>query len=233
ATAFSGDRVHAFFENLLPEGPVRQLPQARRHTSTIFGLLHSVAGDTAGSLRLLPPGESPKAPKYSPTSWQHLAAQLRRGSAPTLGFQTEHAMRISLAGAQDKLLLMILPDGRPAIPQGTAPSSHILKPDIHGIPGVWGSALNATLIMKLAAELDLGAAQADYQPETGACLIRRYDRQPDGHGGLLRLHQIDLCQLAGIPSDAKYESGGGPSLAQCHSLLRDSGVPAKDLKRLL
>src|SRR5690606_35152965 len=86
--SFSGVQVYAFFENLLPEGPVRRLLQAGRHTSTVFGLLRSVAGDTAGGLTLLPEGELPHAPEYHATSWQHIAEQLRQGRAPTLGAQS-------------------------------------------------------------------------------------------------------------------------------------------------
>ncbi|MNN45171.1 Serine/threonine-protein kinase HipA [compost metagenome] len=87
--------------------------------------------------------------------------------------------------------------------------------------------------MQLAAKLGLGVADATYQPHTRACLIQRYDRVPDGQGSLLRLHQLDLCQLAGKPSDVKYESDGGPSLADCRRLLKDAGISAADLKRFL
>lgn len=36
--------VHAFFENLLPEGPIRRFLQVSRHATTVFGLLGSVGG---------------------------------------------------------------------------------------------------------------------------------------------------------------------------------------------
>jgi len=152
---------------------------------------------------------------------------------PALAAENAEGTRISLAGAQDKLLLTVMPDASPAMPEGTAPSSHILKPDIRGVDGVWASALNETLVMQLAAKLRLGVADATYQPHTRACLIQRYDRVPDGQGSLLRLHQLDLCQLAGKPSDVKYESDGGPSLADCRRLLKDAGISAADLKRFL
>ena len=38
----AGDAVHAYFENLLPEGHVRKFLQASRHATTVFGLLLSV-----------------------------------------------------------------------------------------------------------------------------------------------------------------------------------------------
>lgn len=228
-----GDGVLAYFENLLPEGDLRHHLELRHHTTTVFGLLKAIGGDTASGFTLLPPGESPAPPSYRPISWEALTEHLRhRERGPLLSQQGEEA-RISLAGAQDKQLLMLLGDGSPAIPEGSAPSSHILKPDIQGLRGVWGSAINETFCMQLAAELGLGVAEASYQPETQACLVRRYDRVPDEQGGLRRLHQLDVCQLAGTPSLIKYESDGGPGLARCRELLQQVGTPAKDLQRLI
>lgn len=229
----AGDEVLDYFENLLPEGDLRHHLELRHHTNTVFGLLKAIGGDTASGFTLLPPGESPAPPTYRLISWEALAEHLRhRERGPLLSQQGEEA-RISLAGAQDKLLLMLLEDESPAIPEGSAPSSHILKPDIQGLRGVWGSAINETFCMQLAADLGLGVAQASYQPETRACLVRRYDRVPNEQGGLRRLHQLDFCQLAGTPSLIKYESDGGPGLARCRELLQQVGTPAKDLQRLI
>lgn len=231
--AHVGDAVLAYFENLLPEGDLRHHLERRHHTTTVFGLLKAIGGDTASGFTLLPPGESPAPPHYRPISWEALAEHLQhRERGPLLSQQGEEA-RISLAGAQDKLLLMVLEDGSPAIPEGSAPSSHILKPDIQGLRGVWSSAINETFCMRLAAELGLEVAETSYQPETRACLVRRYDRVPDEQGGLRRLHQLDFCQLAGTPSSIKYESDGGPGLTRCRELLQQVGTPAKDLQRLI
>lgn len=52
--------------------------------------------------------------------------------------------RISLAGAQDKISINLFEeDGIPYLPQGTAPSTHILKPDIKRFTQVWHSAAKA------------------------------------------------------------------------------------------
>ncbi|MDZ7854372.1 MAG: type II toxin-antitoxin system HipA family toxin [Halomonas sp.] len=225
-----GDEVLAYFENLLPEGDLRHHLELRHHTTTVFGLLKAIGGDTASGFTLLPPGESLAPPTYRSISWEALATHLRnRERGPLL---SEEA-RISLAGAQDKLLLMVQEDGSPAIPEGSAPSSHILKPDIQGLRGVWATAINETFCMRLAAELGLEVAEAHYQPDTLACLVRRYDRVADEYGRLRRLHQLDFCQLAGTPSQIKYESDGGPGLARCRELLQLAGAPAKDLRRLI
>ncbi|CAM3927981.1 type II toxin-antitoxin system HipA family toxin [Bordetella muralis] len=228
-----GDHVLAYFENLLPEGHIRRFLSVSRHASTAFGLLRSVGGDTASGLTIVPQGEKPAPPGYRPTTWVDIAQQLQHAVIPALAAENAEGTRISLAGAQDKLLLMVLPDGVPAIPQGTAPSSHILKPDIRGLDGVWSSALNEAMVMKLASALGLQAAEVEYQPDTRACLVRRYDRRADGAGGLARLHQLDLCQLAGTPSAVKYESDGGPTLAQCREILRRMGVKAQDMQRFV
>ncbi len=225
--------VHAFFENLLPEGPIRRFLQVSRHATTVFGLLRSVGGDNASGLTILPLGERPAPAHYRATTWGDIASRLNNADVPALVAENAEGARISLAGAQDKLLVMVMPDGSPAMPEGAAPSSHILKPDIRGFDTVWASALNETLVMQLAARLGLGVAEATFQPDTRACLIKRYDRESDGQGGLRRLHQLDLCQLAGKSSDVKYEADGGPSLAQCCALLRGIGVNGTDVKRFL
>ncbi len=228
-----GDAVLAYFENLVPEGDLRHHLELRHHTTTVFGLLKAIGGDTASGFTLLPPGEGPTPPHYRPIRWEVLAEHLRHSErGPLLSQQGEEA-RISLAGAQDKLLLMVQADGSPAIPEGSAPSSHILKPDIQGLRGVWATAINETFCMQLAAGLGLEVAEASYQPDTHACLVRRYDRAPDEQGGLRRLHQLDFCQLADTPSLIKYESDGGPGLARCRELMQQVGTPAKDLQRMI
>jgi serine/threonine-protein kinase HipA len=49
--------VHAFFENLLPEGDQRRLISVRYPVSSVFGLLSIIGGDTPGCTALLPVGQ--------------------------------------------------------------------------------------------------------------------------------------------------------------------------------
>lgn len=230
---YIGETVEAYFENLLPEAGLRELLKIKYQTTTVFGLLSAIGGDTASALTLLPPGELPQPPEYRPTTWEAIAASLHNTNFPLENAQQDEGARISLAGAQHKKGLFIMPDGTPALPLGNSPSSHILKPNIGGLDGVWASALNETFVMKLAAALGIGVAEVEYQPIVQACLIKRYDRISNQAGELDRLHQLDLCQLDGKPSIIKYESDGGPSLARCRYLLQENSVPAVDFKRLL
>jgi serine/threonine-protein kinase HipA len=59
-------------------------------------------------------------------------------------------------------------------------------------------------------------------------LAQRYDRIQDNEGNIQRLHQEDFCQALGVPSEIKYQSEGGPRLADSFTLIRDaSSVPGR------
>ncbi len=235
--------VQAYFENLLPEGDIRRQLSISRQATTIFGLLEAMGGDVAGNVSVMSPTLSPKKTsrkneaQYTSTSWADIRQLYVSPATSKLISQTDDVgVRISLAGAQEKMLLVVLADGTPAIPLGAAPSTHILKPDIRRLESVWASALNETYTMQLAERIGLGVASATYQPIVKAALIKRYDRILQDQNidlPMIRLQQHDLCQLDGKTSDVKYESDGGPTLMRCYQLLRESHVPAKDLKRFI
>lgn len=229
----SGLAVESYFENLLPEAGLRELLNLKYQVTSIFGLLSVIGGDTASDLTILPAGKPPQAPTYQAISWQDIADEFTQQQGVIRTIQEEEGLRISLAGAQRKLSICIDQNGNPLLPLGNSPSTHIVKPDIKGIDGVWASAINETFTMTLAATLGLGVAEVSYQPMAKACVIKRYDRMlaPEGH--IKRLHQLDLCQLDGKPSTIKYESDGGPTLLRCRELLNQSGVVAADKKRFI
>jgi hypothetical protein len=65
-------------------------------------------------------------------------------------------------------------------------------------------------------------------------LSERYDRTIDENGVIHRLHQEDVCQALGIPSEIKYQVEGGPGLKECFALLRIASSNAvADLRDLL
>jgi len=226
--------VEAYFENLLPESGLRELLKLKYQVSTVFGLLSAVGADTAGALSLILPGEKIEAPSYEKVTWEQIKNELDNQGEFQANEKIAQGLRISLAGAQRKRAIFIMPDGSPAIPSSkAAPCSYILKPDIIGLDKVWSSAINETYIMKLAAAINLDVAEAEYQPIVRACLIKRYDRFMGEDGFLKRLPQWDLCQLDGKPSNIKYENDNGPSLKRCRELLQHYGVPASDLVRFL
>ncbi|MFA6041670.1 MAG: type II toxin-antitoxin system HipA family toxin, partial [Methylophilus sp.] len=229
----SGQAVESYFENLLPEAGIRDLLKLKYQTTTTFGLLSVIGGDTASDLTILPEGQSLQPPKYQAITWQDVADQFAQKQGVIRNVQEEDGLRISLAGAQRKLSTCIDNNGNPLLPLGSSPSTYIVKPDIQGIEGVWASAINETFVMRLAAKLALGVAEVSYQSIAKACVIKRYDRQLNANGQIKRLHQLDLCQIDGKPSTIKYETDGGPTLLRCRELLSQSGVNAADTKRFI
>lgn len=233
--------VHAFFENLLPEGDQRKLISVREHVSSVFGLLAAVGGESAGAYSLVPEGETPQEPIYQKLTWEQVSLLVHADGQHSLERQQLEAAvadlpkpRMSLSGAQLKMLLYI-DDGVPHRPMGASPSTHILKPDILRTDiNLFASSVNETLVMRAAFICGLPMAKVSYQNVAKACLVERYDRIFQTDGTVKRLWQADLCQLSGRPSDVKYELDGGPGLAECFKLVgTNSSAPGVDQRHLL
>jgi serine/threonine-protein kinase HipA len=231
---FSDLESRAFFENLLPEGEVRtQLARALGISrGNTFSLLEAVGGDCAGAVSVLSQGEVPaRSGERRSISAQELAAELEHLPAhPFLA--DEEGVRLSLAGAQNKLPVCF--DGRDFyIPTGSTPSTHIIKTPIHGLEN---TVVNEAFCMNLAQQLGLNVPQARVTEIAGRqfYLVERYDRQLAPSRATLRLHQEDFCQALGIPPEQKYEKEGGPGLKDCFELVRNwSSEPLPDAAAML
>ena len=229
AGKISTPAVHAYFENLLPEGDQRRALEDQHHVTSIFGLLSVAGGDTAGAVVLELIQSAVDRPTYRKHTWEQIA-QMIVGN----GVQAASA-KASVSGAQFKILLSIdQKDGAPLLPVGSTASTHILKPDIKRVgQKIWASAINETIMMRAAKKCDLRVASVDYQPTVQSCLVQRYDRI-DAGGLVQRLNQFDLCQLLETPSDVKYEADGGPSFTQCYKKIKaSSSNPLKDCDSVL
>ncbi|MFA7243308.1 MAG: type II toxin-antitoxin system HipA family toxin [Sulfuricellaceae bacterium] len=232
---FLGNAVMAFFENLLPEGQVREFLAKSFHLSpeNVFGLLARLGGDTAGAYAILPAGTLAGAKAhYLEISREAIHEWLAEKGVPL----TLHApdSRMSLSGAQDKLTVLIDADGKFYLPKGDAPLSHILKPAISYRQDVPHSAVNEAFVMALAGRVGLNVPEVRFDDYLNAAIITRYDRERLPSGEMGRLHQLDFCQLLDMPSSKKYESEGGPSFKQCVDVIRmHSSQPAVDIKRVI
>jgi serine/threonine-protein kinase HipA len=69
--------------------------------------------------------------------------------------------------------------------------------------------------------------------ETKALVVERFDRRWTRDGRLLRLPQEDCCQALSVPPTRKYQSEGGPGMADVLDLLKGSDTPAEDQNAFL
>jgi serine/threonine-protein kinase HipA len=142
----------------------------------------------------------------------------------------ENGMRLSLAGAQGKLAVMIR-DGKYHLSLEGAPSSHILKPESQHYSGLVENEFTCMRLAK-AIGLEVAEVQMEITGEVEFLQVTRYDRMALKGGGLERVHQEDFCQALGIVPELKYQQEGGPNLKQCFNLIREvSTVPGLDVLR--
>lgn len=220
--------VRPFFSNLLPDDFARHRVAKLLGVSekNPFAILEIIGGECAGAISLYPEGQTPQPQKTKDYDFLNekdlhkiLLLLTRR---PLLAGEKD--VRMSLAGAQDKLAVAII-DHKIALTKGTSPTSHILKLPITDIPD---SVFNEYFCMLLAKEMKLAVSSVEigWAHTLPYLVVERYDRTPDHHH---RLHQEDFCQALSVPPELKYENEGGPSIKDCLDLIERYSIrPAFD-----
>lgn len=234
---FDDRKTRPFFAGLLPEGQMRRLiaQQFQISSQNDFALLDHIGGECAGAVTFLEPGQILPVPTSNDDiQWlndEEVVFILNElPHRPMLA--GKDGLRLSLAGAQDKLPVVF--DGvRIGLPRNSTPSSHILKPPIYAVQD---SVINEGFCMALAETMQLKPAKSKIQHvlDRPFLLVERYDRLIDEQGHRQRLHQEDFCQALGIVPEMKYQNEGGPDLVQCFDLVRRVTRPsAPQVLRLL
>jgi serine/threonine-protein kinase HipA len=233
---FSGKKTRPFFAGILPEDePREKIAEILGISETNdFVMLERIGGECAGAVSLLPEGVAPTYPENAQhrelpqTELQQIIAELP-GRPLMVG---TNGLRLSLAGAQDKLPIIVHNKGI-CLPVGNTPSTHILKPEPDRFPGL---AVNEIFCMTLAQTVGLNAANTEFRSigRKSCILVQRYDRVTDEKGRTTRLHQEDFCQALGFPPERKYQKEGGPMLSDCISLLKNwSTTPVLDVPNFI
>ena len=237
AQPFDDRKARPYFAGLLPEGQMRRLIAQQFQVSgqNDFALLDHIGGECAGAVTFLEPGQVLPAPTHNDdVQWlsdnEVVAILDELPRRPMLA--GKDGLRLSLAGAQDKLPVVF--DGaRIGLPLNGTPSSHILKPAIQAVED---SVINEEFCMALAQAMQLEPAKSKVHRvlDRSFLLVERYDRLIDAQGHRHRLHQEDFCQALGVVPESKYQNEGGPDLAQCFDLVRSVTRPsAPQVLRLL
>lgn len=235
---YIGDPVLAVFENLLPDSePIRRRLAERVHADSYdaYSLLAAVGRDCVGALQILPEGVVPApagtvdARRVSDAEIADILSGLGRNP---LGIGDDQDFRISIAGAQEKTALLYWKNSW-HVPHGTTATTHIFKPQIGRLPNgidLSNSVENEYLCLKLVGAFDIPAANAVVADLVGqrVLVVERFDRRWTRDQRLLRLPQEDCCQALCVPPSRKYESEGGPGIADIAELLKGSDTPEAD-----
>jgi len=129
-----GDKVRAYFENLLPDSKDIRDRLARRFntgSTSAFELLAEIGRDCVGALEILPDGSTSPGTvplNAEPLSEAQVAQVLRGTTTPNaMGWAADDDdFRVSIAGAQEQTALL-LRDDRWCLPRGGTPTTHIFK----------------------------------------------------------------------------------------------------------
>jgi serine/threonine-protein kinase HipA len=238
---FRGAVVYNFFDNLLPDNEqIRSRIQARFAipTKQPFDLLSRIGGDCVGAVQLYPENSqvTPVTEIHAqPLSDEEVEHLLQGYKEAPLGMEAEvDDFRISLAGAQEKTALLWYRDQWHR-PQGSTPTSHILKLPIGYIANngidLSESVENEWLCLKIAEQFGLPAARAEIARfgTQKVLVVERFDRRwSQDSSWLMRLPQEDFCQALGVAPALKYESDGGPGIAEAMKLLLGSQQVLRD-----
>lgn len=239
----TGAAVTAYFDNLLPDNePIRRqiADRIRADGYDATSLLAAIGRDCVGALQFLPEGQDPGpsgALSSRPINNDEIARRLANLARAPLGLDENDDFRISIAGAQEKTALLRL-NGQWHLPHGTTATTHILKPQLGLLPNgidMSQSVENEHFCMRFLAMLDMPAAKTeiiDFNDQR-ALSIERFDRLWTKNGRLLRLPQEDCCQALATHPSTKYETDGGPGIAQILDILKGSDDAMTDRIRFL
>lgn len=246
---FGEEKTRNWFDGLLPEGDrrARICHEFGVAEADWLGLLAQIGWECAGAVQVFPEGVAPiEAAGYEPLRQADLAKRLVQVSAQNFDVAGV-PFRMSLGGFQDKLCVAMpcIDEAAPDVaakgvkmPCGTAPSTHILKPEPSAYPGLAESEAWAMTVAAATARCaKVALLNVEGAPET--LVVERYDRQRAADGAIVRLHQEDACQALALPPSRKYASspvgkGDDPTYrAIADLLLRFNPNPQCELQELL
>lgn len=236
---YEDKECRGFFEGLLPEGE-----QVRNYIGKKYGinpknefsLLKTIGYDCAGAVSFTDYEENPVSysndfikitgKKFTDESLEEYISELPLKPLLT----NSDGLRLSLAGAQDKMAVVLLNDCV-SLPGKDVPTTHILKPAIKDIDG---SIENEYICLKTAKNMGLNVCDCEIRQAKNIkyLLLTRYDREISKNS-VKRIHQEDFCQAKNITSTFKYESEGGISVNDCFEIIKQTKTPAVNTIELI
>lgn len=215
--------IQWFFDNLLPEEGARTLlaQDIKADEADSFGILALTGAESAGAITLTKQNSNQIGCTVLTLTTDDLNSRI--GELPDIPLNNKESKRMSIAGAQHKML--IIKDGDTFLePVGSTPSSHILKPEHSKPDQYWQTVRNEWFVMKLARKVGLNVPNTEicYFPAP-AYIIERFDREgiyPEQS----RVHALDGCQLLGLSRTAKYSQSNVEQLSAFSEHMRGKGA---------
>jgi serine/threonine-protein kinase HipA len=240
-TPYQGRVVTDYFDNLLPDNDAIRRRLAQRHQTEgtdAFQLLAKLGRDCVGAIQLLPEDETPSDVYEINGKKLNTAeiAQLLRNttSVRALGQHGNEELKLSLAGAQEKTALL-RHTGQWLLPHGSTPTTHIFKLPLglvgHMQADMRTSVENEWLCSKImeAYGIPIARCEIEHFGDQKALVVERFDRLlSSDKSWIIRLPQEDMCQATATSPLRKYQSDGGPGIAQIMALLLGSDEAEHD-----
>lgn len=225
------DAPENFLENLLPESgaakyAMMQAVGAKSQES--FDLLENV--DSAGALVFSRNDEMPTIASVPPAEATDDEIATRIAAVkrtPDSWFVRNKGARFSLAGAQGKFSLSRVGDEW-VWPNGTVPSTHILKP-----AGIYDADEVEHATMMLSKMVGIETPESDIQEFNGqqTYIVERFDRRIE-NGMPVRLPMEDMVQALGLPSSEKYKVSAVDTLTTLRKMDPSGRLGEEWLRRL-
>lgn len=240
----ASESVKRFLANLLPEGRWLEELSVSSHISrsNVFGLIAAIGAETAGALsfRMVDESQGGLLTSFRPVTSEELAERISQRQNVSIAVW-DGKPRLSVAGVQDKLPLLIRTNGEMGFGEGELASTHILK---FGTARALHLVVNEFVCMQLARAVKLPVAEvALARFGEPVLVVRRFDRELTGDT-VVRRHLIDGCQMLDLPPVYKYErpfgKGGdaavirsGANLPDLFASCRLCRIPAAAVRDML
>ncbi len=209
--------VQRFLRNLLPEGNGLDelVTHFRLSKNNTFGLMRALGMDAPGALIMLASGQVYlKEAKFLILSDEDLEKRLNARDKYGL-IIWQNKPRLSVAGVQDKINVVVNDKGQLGFGEGSLCSTHILKFEKQKLPHL---VINEYFTLQLAKHCGINVTQAKLMRfgKNPALLIERFDRRYLSINEVQRRPVIDGCQALNVAPDYKYERNFGSSRDVAH-----------------
>lgn len=244
--SFDTDSTKIFFDGLLPEGFTRQCVADSIHASTddYISILRELGSECLGAIQIIDENMPCVETGYIPLTIEEIKELAQEGAGKSAEIVVKS--HLSLTGASGKVGLYYDEiSGKWYKPQGSAPSTHIVKQSHVRYKNI---VLNEQLCLLAAKKLGIEIPESFIiQTQNGKTndedvlfATRRFDRKFDNDTKQIedlkipyRLHQEDFAQALGIKSIDKYERAGEGYLKKMFDLLHKHSVnPIEDVLKL-